>query len=424
MTLMKKSRSSERRKTSHTSEVVFREWPTFLSKLKPSCLPLVFTSFIDEDPGRQSISGSFNPIDVGEWSGQVYIGQTEKFFAAIAAQDRAMVASILKAGMDVNRRDHVGRTPLHVAIISNSAGIACDLIDAGARMTARLVDGRTPLHIAAQKDQLFVIRKLFERSAVNAEQAKKDGKKGTQDDATHQLATESDRQSSQDDWSSNDADGIEDLDNEGELVDENPGTASDVNGLTAMTDPPAPTPADVDDIPEDEADQPDVVDVNLADWDFAFTPLMYAVLFSSLPVVEEILTAGGDPKLVTKANGYAPPFNPLSLSVLTDDDDRPIKIVERLLVAGVSSSASDTNGFTIFHHAVAQGNAQVVSTLLRCDPNANAVLNFPALTWDSAIFPIVTAISNGNYSMLALMLAHGVKVLITEEDISRAHAAW
>jgi hypothetical protein len=43
---------------------------------------------MQEDPGRQSMSGSFNPIDVGEWSGQVYVGETEKFFAAISCGDR------------------------------------------------------------------------------------------------------------------------------------------------------------------------------------------------------------------------------------------------------------------------------------------------------------------------------------------------
>jgi len=38
------------------------------------------------------------------------------------------------------RCDHVGHTPLHVAIISNSADIA---LDGGARITARLVGGRS-----------------------------------------------------------------------------------------------------------------------------------------------------------------------------------------------------------------------------------------------------------------------------------------
>ncbi|EEB87832.1 hypothetical protein MPER_14656, partial [Moniliophthora perniciosa FA553] len=63
-------------------------------------------SFIEEDPGRQSISGSFNPIDVGEWSEHVYVGPTEKFFAAIVTGDQVAVAQMIEEGIDVTKRDH------------------------------------------------------------------------------------------------------------------------------------------------------------------------------------------------------------------------------------------------------------------------------------------------------------------------------
>ena len=130
---------------------------------------------MQEDPGRQSISGSFNPIDDGEWSELAYMGPTEKLFDAIVTGDRAAVAKIVSAeGFDVDRRDHVGRTPLQIAILSKAADIACDLIDAGARMTARVVDGRTALHLAAQLDLPVVVRKLLERSAVNKEKAEEE----------------------------------------------------------------------------------------------------------------------------------------------------------------------------------------------------------------------------------------------------------
>jgi ankyrin repeat protein len=321
--------------------------------------------------------------------------------------------------MNVHRRDHVGRTPLHVAIISNAVDIACDLIDAGARITARLVDGRASLHLAAQMDQLVLVRKLLERSAVNAEHAKDDeGKRTIKDTNENVLASESDRRSSQDDWSSDDADGAEDLtDEDGE------GSKKSEQIKEPVTMANAP-PAASGDIPEDEADRPDILDINLPDWDLAFTPLMYAVLYGSLPVVEELLIAGADPKIVTKADSYAAiPFHPLTLSILAEDEDRGSQIAQRLLVAGASSSPANDDMFTIFHRAVAHNNVKVVSTLLRYDPNATAVLNFPMCTWNSVIFPVVTAISARNYSMLALMLAHGAKLLITEEDISRAHAA-
>ncbi|KAI9462535.1 hypothetical protein F5148DRAFT_1286433 [Russula earlei] len=106
--------------------------------------------FIQEDPGRQCISGSFNPIDEGEWGETAYTQATAKFFGAISKDDTVTVTQMIKEGEDVNRRDHVGRTALHLAILSNSVEVASVLIDAGARMTARLVGGRTTFHLAAQ----------------------------------------------------------------------------------------------------------------------------------------------------------------------------------------------------------------------------------------------------------------------------------
>ena len=79
---------------------------------------------------------------------------------------------MIQGGIDVNRRDHVGRTPLHVTIFARSVDIAYDLVDAGSRMTARLVDGRTCLYLAAQFDQLVVVRNLLERSAFDTDRAK------------------------------------------------------------------------------------------------------------------------------------------------------------------------------------------------------------------------------------------------------------
>src|SRR6266404_4873289 len=129
--------------------------------------------FIEEDPGRQSISGSFNPIDEGEWSETAYIQATAKFFGAISKNDVLAVKQMIENGADLNRRDQVGRTPLHVAILSNSVEVGCALIDAGARMTARLVGGRTSLHLAAQVGQATLVKKMLERSAYNKEEEKR-----------------------------------------------------------------------------------------------------------------------------------------------------------------------------------------------------------------------------------------------------------
>ncbi|KAI0824362.1 ankyrin [Trametes gibbosa] len=372
--------------------------------------------FIREDPGRQSISGSFHPIDDGEWAGQAYIGPTEKLFKAIVAGDRASVAKIIAGeNNDVDRRDHVGRTPLHVAILAKEVDIAGDLIDAGARMTSRLVDGRTALHLAAQLDLPVVVRKLLERSAINAEKAKEeglaksskkdlhrdvdleDGKKMEVDEEKEDDEDNGARNSSEDDWSSDD---------EGKSKE-------------ALN---APKP-DASLIPEDDKDVPDVIDVNMPDWDFAFTPLHYAVAFGSVAAVDELLVSGADAKLATKADRYtAPPWHVLTATALTRDVDAACNIAKKLFAHGAVSSEADDNLFTILHKIVCAGRPALVETFLRYDPKAKTVLNSPYVTayQCEATFPIVSAIAKGHHAALAVLLAYGAKVVFAEKDYDRA----
>jgi ankyrin repeat protein len=374
---------------------------------------------MEDDPGRQSISGSFSPIDVGEWSGQAYIGPTEKFFTAIVAGDRVAFTKIILEGINVNRRDHVGRTPLQIAILVKQVDLACDLIDAGARITARMVDGRTALHLAAQLDLAVVLRKLLERNAINKEQVANvesgKGQKGSgrvkdekEDDAMSEsyddedgMDVDSERPSSEDDWSSEESEWP---------VKKTPAPPKEFGA----------GPNQNVDMPEDEDNVPDILDVNATDWDHAFTPLSYAILYGSLPLIEELLMAGADVKLVTQAGYTTPTFHPLTLTILTEDEDRACRIAERLLLAGAVSSAADDDMRTIFYRVVCSKRTKLASTILRCDPNIGAVINFPSLLYSSVDFPLVAAIAGGNYSMLALLLAHGAKVKYTEDDISRA----
>ncbi|KAJ7066903.1 ankyrin repeat protein [Mycena belliarum] len=377
-------------------------------------------SFMQEDPGRQSLSGSFNPIDVGEWSAQVYIGPTERFFAAIAADDRAGVVRMIAEGQDVNQRDHVGRAPLHVAIVCKVADIACALVDAGARMTARLVDGRTALHLAAHYDVFPVVRKLLERSAVNAEQAAKDVDAEETDEAAA-AETERDRASSEDDWSSEDDDmaGSDEDDGDSEGSGNEGSKPPKSKAAGGQSEPQS----NVGDLPEDEADLPDVLDINLADWDMSFTALAHAIVFGSLPIVDALLDAGADVKLVSQTKGSSHAVVPLMLTVLSEDDERTCKIATRLIQAGASCSAADQAMRTVFHHAVVANRPNLISTFLRCDPNAKAALNYPMVSYSGAIAPLVTAIGLGNYSAVAAMLAHGCEMVPAEEEVQRAFAA-
>ncbi|GLB33192.1 putative ankyrin repeats (3 copies) containing protein [Lyophyllum shimeji] len=401
-------------------------------------------AFIEEDPGRQSMSGSFNPIDVGEWSAQVYIGETEHFFAAIIAQDREAIAKMIKNGLDVNRRDHVGRTALHLAIITGAADIACDLIEAGARMTARLVDGRSALHLAAQFDQPTVIRKLFERSAMNKAAAEAAGSIESEEKMDVD-APAAERPSSANDWTSED-DGVismdtdmeDDTGDEGGVEDEGgededdedegednieDGDEDEEDGgkrrrAQKKTGDAEEEPKEAEEFPEDATDQPDVLEVNLPDWDLGFSPLAHAVMSGSLESINELLKESADATLLNTTRDTA--FHPLTLTILREDEDEASKILERLVSAGASTSTADDHMRTIFHRAVVADKIKLVSTILKCDPNAATILNFPAFKWNSVTFPIVSAIERRHYSMLATLLALGAKLVFTADDVNRA----
>jgi hypothetical protein len=73
--------------------------------------------FLTDNPGRQEI-GSFNPITEGDWSEMAYLGSSEGLSQAIVDHDLTAVKQWLAKGVDINKRDHTGRTPLHLAAMA------------------------------------------------------------------------------------------------------------------------------------------------------------------------------------------------------------------------------------------------------------------------------------------------------------------
>jgi len=353
--------------------------------------------FIEEDPGRQSISGSFNPVDEGEWCESAYIQATAKFFGAISMNDTVIITQMIEDGVDVNGRDHVGRTPLHVAILSTSIDSANALIDAGARMTARLVGGRTSLHLAAQMGQTSVVEKMLARSAYNAEKSAEEKRKAEEAARAEDLeSVERVRMSSEDDWSSE------------ETVDIKPARKA-----------PTKTDAEQDaDSLEDDKEEPDILDVSIPDWDFGLTALGYAILFGSVEVVGVLLAAGADPNVATHAKGTNP-LHPLILTIYTQGEEHAAKIAENLVASQAISSTADGNRLTIFHRIVIANKAKIVASLLARDQNAKKVLDIPAHSRYGVVFPVVSSILAGDYATLSVLLSHGAKLVYSPEDLPR-----
>ncbi|KAJ7058898.1 ankyrin repeat protein [Mycena amicta] len=383
-------------------------------------------SFMQEDVGRQMVSGSFRPIDIGEWGAQAYVSTTARLFTLIAAGDRVGVAQMIASAKDqdpdtlatlVTRRDHVARAPLHLAILAGADEIASHLMErGGARMTARMVDGRNALHLAAQMGMVELVKGMLRWSEENASKAgrKDEGTEvaeGVEDDLEERQ-----RLSSEDDWSSQDSD------------EEHPNPKS--------PSVPTPTPVRLEDVsqnptdgglPEDNADWPDVLDVNLPDFDNAFSPLANAILSGSLEVVDVLLAAGADPKSVLTTKDRSVAILPLMVTILREDDDHTCAIAERLIAAGATCALAQEKKNsrhelgTVLYRAVAAKRPNLVRTFLKCDPKAQEALGYPVIGWSGAVTPFVAAVAGGDYAMMAVLLAHGATVVPSQQDLDRAY---
>lgn len=144
-------------------------------------------------------------------------------------------------------------------------------------------------------------------------------------------------------------------------------------------------------------------------------------MFASPTVVQALIDAGSSISRVSQGKYYnAPALHPLSFTILREDEDAACSIAEILFKAGAVSSTADEETRTIFHEAVAAGRTKLVSCFLRTDPKALSVINFPIVIWATVFFPLSTAIKSRDYSTLTTLLAYGVNIKFTEDDIGHA----
>ena len=72
---------------------------------------------------------------------------------------------LLDSGAEVDAKDHVGMTPLHAAVLSGGRQEVQFLLDRKADIKARSAAGQTPLHLAAATGQPKLSKMLVERGA-------------------------------------------------------------------------------------------------------------------------------------------------------------------------------------------------------------------------------------------------------------------
>lgn len=84
---------------------------------------------------------------------------------AVRKGDLDQVKSCLDRGVDIEKSDRRGRTPLHIAVMVEKPEIVRHLLEHGANVNCQDNEGRTPLHIAAILKNDGIVNLLIERGA-------------------------------------------------------------------------------------------------------------------------------------------------------------------------------------------------------------------------------------------------------------------
>ncbi|KAI9818880.1 MAG: hypothetical protein M1827_007701 [Pycnora praestabilis] len=383
-------------------------------------------SFIKDDPGRQAI-GSFNPITDDDWTEMAYVGNTARLCQAIVDGDLEHVHDWCQQdGVDVNRRDYTGRTPLHLATISSTLEVVQCLIAHGARLVARLVDGNTALHLAAARGDLGMVKALLEKSEANEEEeaAKEEARKVAKKQEKENNRNTNSSQAmyvGEDGNSDNGEDEDEDMDRGG---DSDQDADSVTEGSFVKIKPEES--AKGEDMPDDEKEEDsDVYDVNVLAWDSPTSPLHLAIINGRIDMIKLLVsTFGADVLLPVKlldsnknARGAI-----LTLALALQLPLEKAKAVTRtLLDLGATSAQADMNQTSALHYAVSHNVLGMLDVFFTYDePAARSVLDHLSVTGAESNprmeNPLLAAIKIQNESAVEKILSLGAKAAIRFED--------
>lgn len=371
--------------------------------------------FMKDDPGRQAI-GSFHPLTDSDWTDMGYIGNTQELCQRICDGNIAFVEDWCKNNPDsIDRRDHTGRTPLHLAAQSSTPEILRCLVDNGARIVSRLVDGLTALHIASARGSTEMVTILLEKSEENeaAEADKEDRKKAEKQKASQSVRTNSGNESDSDDVT--------------EDMSSDDGTAMTEGSFVKVDDK---NRVGEDALDSDDDAEPDFYDINVLAWDTPVSPLHLAILGAHSETIKTLIgTFGADALLPIKIiNQYTRNPQYAIMTLLLAARLANPRVACDLLRNGASVAQADLNHISSFHYLVAAKRVNLLKACINEDgPAAERALNHLVITghhWrPSAESPLTTAIKTGNAELADYLLTIGANSSIDLDSFASAYLA-
>ncbi|KAI1612934.1 hypothetical protein EDD36DRAFT_487968 [Exophiala viscosa] len=360
-------------------------------------------AFLKDDPGRQAI-GSFNPI-TARTGQRWHLEAVRDWFSS-------------PMGTDINRRDHTGRTPLHLAAMCSTSGIVQCLIEHGARLTARLYNGMTALHIAAHRGEVQMLDDLLEKSIANErerlskEEAQKEARRAVIADA---METED----AKDDES-------ESFDADEDMTDEDEAHERMTEGSFVKVGDIEPNP----DPSTENKDDPDVYDVDVLAWDAPLSPLHLAILGGHGNIIDVLVNKyDADiqlPVKILESFHDGRPFwtqtrwrnaRAAILSIVLAFQlplEQANRTVKTLLEHGATCTQADKDHISALHYAVSNANILILETLRNTSAadlyEACRIVSVsghePTLDVES---PLITAIRTRKMEVVNILLAAGLK---------------
>ncbi|KAK6542483.1 hypothetical protein TWF694_006436 [Orbilia ellipsospora] len=363
-------------------------------------------AFLRDDPGRQEI-GSFNPLTEDDWTKMAYLNENEALYQAIAANDIPAIKSWIAEGKKLNKRDHTGRTALHLACLASSQEVIKLLIDSGAEISRRLGDGRTALHIAAARGETEIVKMLLLKNQENEEI------KSNKEDMKRRTAEGEKSKGAEDDEDKSEDESSFDVVSAGRESVSARTRASFVDIHHKDEEP--------GDLPKEESDDgdEDIFDINAADWDLKMTPLHYAIVNGHRDIINLLVSDfGADILQPLRGDKNVLPI-PLVTRILNKDSQADT--LRSLLKLGASSAQVDTEKVSAFMHILYRGDPEHLRVLFEEDA-ASALAIAKQITvkmgWNPTIEnSLLTAIQQGDEEKALILLDKGVSPEITFEAL-------